>query len=303
MEKIERLISIVMILLQKNVVSTTEFSQLFNVSKRTILRDMETLSLTNIPIYAINGVYGGYGIMDEYKLDKRLLSSKDLENILTALGGLGQILFSDEVELTLKKIESMIESASWKGSIHLSFYDWEGRSEIVQILKTCQEAIVQGRLLTFDYIDQCGLKTNRMVEPYQLHFSEMSWYLKGFCLNRMGYRTFKLSRTDNLNIDNKTFVPRDFLIEHKAEQHYQPELITIKALISHSIKDHFIERYGQKRIVAYNSEFLIATIDVPQNQIGFQFLAGFGADLVIIEPKTYVEDYREFLNAMIKKYD
>ncbi|WP_136605462.1 helix-turn-helix transcriptional regulator [Paenibacillus dokdonensis] len=302
MEKIERLISIVMILLQKNVVSTTEFSQLFNVSKRTILRDMETLSLTNIPIYSINGVYGGYGIMDEYKLDKRLLSSKDIENILTALGGLGQILFSDEVELTLKKIESMIESASRKGSIHLSFYDWDGRTEIVQILKTCQEAIVQGRLLTFDYIDQSGLKTNRMVEPYQLHFSEMSWYLKGFCLNRMGYRTFKLSRTDNLNIDTKTFVPRDFLTEHKAEQHYQPKLITIKALISHSIKDHFIERYGQKRIEAYNSEFLIATIDVPQNNIGFQFLAGFGANLVIIEPKTYVEDFREFLNVMIKKY-
>ncbi|MEK5028292.1 helix-turn-helix transcriptional regulator [Paenibacillus sp. FSL M7-1046] len=302
MNKIERLISIVMILLQKNVVSATGFAQLFNVSKRTILRDMETLSLSNIPIYSINGVKGGYGIMDEYKLDKRLLSSKDLENILTALGGLGQILFSDEVELTLKKIESMIGSATWKGSIQLSFYDWDGRSEILQILKTCQEAIVQGRLLSFDYIDGSGGKTNRMIEPYQLHFSEMSWYLKGFCLNRMEYRTFKLSRTDNLNIDIKTFVPRDFLTEQKTEQHYQPELITIKVLISHSIKHHFIERYGQKRIEAYNSEFLKATIDVPQNHIGFRFLASFGSELEIIEPQTYVEDFREFLSAMIKKY-
>ncbi|GGG08998.1 transcriptional regulator [Paenibacillus albidus] len=302
MNKIERLISIVMILLQKNVVSATEFAHLFNVSKRTILRDMETLSLSNIPIYSIHGVNGGYGIMDEYKLDKRLLNSKDLENILTALGGLGQILFSDEVELTLKKIEAMIGSASWKSSIHLSFYDWEGRSEVVQILKSCQEAIAQRRLLTFDYIDQSGVKTNRKIEPYQLHFSEMSWYLKGFCLNRMEYRTFKLSRTDNLNIDIKTFVPRDFLTEQKAEQHYQPKLITIKALISPSIKDHFIERYGQKRIEAYNSKFLIATIDVPQNPIGFRFLASFGAELEIIEPKTYVEDFREFLNVMIKKY-
>lgn len=83
----------------------------------------------------------------------------------------------------------MIGSAIWKGSIHLSFYEWDGRSEILQILKTCQEAIVQGRLLTFDYIDRSGGKTNRMIEPYQLHFSEMSWYLKGFCLNRMEYRT------------------------------------------------------------------------------------------------------------------
>ncbi|GGG68137.1 helix-turn-helix transcriptional regulator [Paenibacillus radicis (ex Gao et al. 2016)] len=302
MNKIERLIAIVMILLQKNVVSATEFAQLFNVSKRTILRDMETLGLSNIPIYSINGVHGGYGIMDEYKLDKRLLSSKDLENILTALGGLGQVMFSDEVELTLKKIESMIGSATSRGSIQLSFYNWDGRSEIAQILKTCQEAIMQGRLLTFDYIDGSGVRTTRMVEPYQLHFSEMSWYLKGYCLSRMEYRTFKLSRTDHLNIDSKSFVARDFMAEQQTEQHYQPELTAIKVLISHRIKDHFIERYGQKKIEAYNSDFLIAQIDVPQNDFGFKFLVSFGTDLEILEPQAYVEDFRTFLHAMIKKY-
>lgn len=103
MDKVERLISIIMILLRKEIISTKEFSQLFNVSKRTILRDMETLSLSNIPIYSITGVKGGYGIMDEYKVDKRLLSSSDLQNILAALGGLEQILLTEEVERTIKK--------------------------------------------------------------------------------------------------------------------------------------------------------------------------------------------------------
>ncbi|WP_338130533.1 helix-turn-helix transcriptional regulator [Cohnella ginsengisoli] len=103
MDKIERLIAIVMILLQKETVSTTELSRLFNVSKRTVLRDMETLGLSNIPIYSIHGANGGYGIMDEYKIDKRLLNSGDLENILVALGGLGQIYVNREVEVTIKK--------------------------------------------------------------------------------------------------------------------------------------------------------------------------------------------------------
>lgn len=102
MNKVERLISIIMILLKKELVSTSEFTQLFNVSKRTILRDMETLSLSNIPIYSVSGVNGGYGIMKEYKVDKRLLSNSDLENILTALGGLEQILLTEEVEQTIK---------------------------------------------------------------------------------------------------------------------------------------------------------------------------------------------------------
>lgn len=301
MEKIERLIAIIMILLKKNIVSTKEFTQLFNVSKRTILRDMETLSLSNIPIYAVHGVNGGYGLMEEYKVDKRLLSSSDLENILTALGGLEQILISEEVEVTIKKIESMVSPLSLKSSIELSFYDWEGRSEILQTLRICQESILKSKLISFDYIDKSGMMSNRIVEPYQLHFSESSWYLKGFCLHRQGYRTFKLSRIDHLQVDEETFNPRDYL----SEQHtagYQPQLVAIKALISPSVKDQFIERYGRKSIEYYNSELLLATIYVPQDSAGFQFLASFGTHLEIVEPETYIEDFRKFLNQMVEKY-
>jgi predicted DNA-binding transcriptional regulator YafY len=302
MDKVERLISIIMILLKKDVVSTTEFAQLFHVSKRTILRDMETLSLSNIPIYSINGVHGGYGIMDEYKVDKRLLSSSDLENILTALGGLEQILISEEVEMTIKKIEAMVSPLSLKSSIQLSFYDWEGRSEIVQTLRTCQDSIVRRRLVSFDYIDKHGAASNRIVEPYQLHFSEASWYLKGFCLHRMSYRTFKLSRIDRLRMDEATFTPREYLLEHESEASYQPQLVAIKALISPSIKDQFIERYGRKSIENVSAERLLATIDVPQNSTGFQFLASFGTNLTIVEPQTYVEDFRNYLHKIMENY-
>ncbi|MEY9094283.1 helix-turn-helix transcriptional regulator [Paenibacillus sp. RC84] len=302
MEKVERLISIIMILLKKDVVSTNEFAQLFNVSKRTILRDMETLSLSNIPIYSIHGVHGGYGIMDEYKVDKRLLSSSDLENILTALGGLEQILISEEVEITIKKIEAMVSPLAPKSSIQLSFYDWEGRSEIIQTLRTCQESILKRRLVSFDYIDKNGTATNRIVEPYQLHFSETSWYLKGFCLHRMSNRTFKLSRIDHLNMDEQTFSPRDDLLEQEREASYQPELVAVKALISPGIKDQFIERYGRKSIENYSSECLLATFYVPQNSNGFQFLASFGTNLKIVEPKTYVENFRNYLNKMMDTY-
>lgn len=302
MGKVERLISIIMILLKKDVVSTREFVELFNVSKRTILRDMETLSLSNIPIYSVTGVHGGYGIMDEYKVDKRLLSSSDLDNILTALGGLEQILISEEVEITIKKIEAMVSPLAPKGSIQLSFYDWEGRSEIRQTLKTCQEAILKRRVVSFDYIDKNGTATKRTVEPYQLHFSETSWYLKGFCLHRMRYRTFKLSRIDHLDINEQTFSPRDDLFEQGQEASYQPELVAVKALISPGIKDQFIERYGRKNIENYSPEYLLATIYVPQNSTGFEFLASFGTNLTIVEPKTYVESFRNYLKKMMDNY-
>ncbi len=303
MEKVERLISIIMILLKKDIVTTKEFAQLFNVSKRTILRDMETLSLSNIPIYSIHGIHGGYGIMDEYKVDKRLLSNSDLENILTALGGLGQILISKEVEVTIKKIEAMVSPLSPKGSIQLSFYDWEGRSEILQTLKICQESISKRKLVSFDYIDKNGTATNRIVEPYQLHFSEMSWYLKGFCLHRQGYRTFKLSRIDHLLMEEITFNPRVDSLGQEHEASYQSESVSIKALISPSIKDQFIERYGRKSIENYSPDYLLATIRVPQNTNGFQFLASLGTNLEVVEPKAYVEEFRNYLNKMVAIYN
>jgi len=302
MDKVERLISIIMILLKKEVVPATEFAQLFHVSKRTILRDMETLSLANIPIYSINGVHGGYGILEEYKVDKRLLSSSDLENILTALSGFEKILISEEVETTIKKIEAMVSPLSLKNSIQLSFYDWEGRSEILQTLKICQQSILSRRLVSFDYIDKTGATTKRTIEPYQLHFSETSWYLKGFCLQRMRYRTFKLSRIDRLNRDETTFKPREYLLEQELDTAYQPQLVAIKALISPDVKDQFMERYGRKSIENYNSEYLLATIDIPHNSTGFQFLASFGTNLEVVEPKSYVDDFRNYLNKMIEKY-
>lgn len=302
MDKIERLISIVMILLQKNIVSTTEFAKLFQVSKRTILRDMETLGLANIPLYSIQGVNGGYGIMEEYKLDKRLLSSKDLENILTALSGLEQILLHKDIELTIRKMESMVGSLSQKGFTQVSFYEWDGRTEFLQILNTCQTAIMQNRLVSFKYMDRNGTETNRMVEPYQLHYSERSWYLKGFCLDRMGNRTFKLSRTDDFKLEMKTFVPREYEVNQRREKSDQTQLVAIKALIPPRIKDHFIERYGRKSIEPYNAELLLVTMHVPQNDNGYQFVAGFGADLKIIEPQSYVDEFRGFLNKMMEAY-
>ena len=302
MGKVDRLISIVMILLQKDVVSATQLSQILNVSKRTILRDMEALSLSKVPIYSINGVNGGYGIMDEYKVDKHLLTNSDIDNILIALNGLEQILFSKEVEATIYKIQAMVNTSSLKNTIHISFYDWCGRPEILNICRICQEAILQNRLVSFDYTDRNGIMTNRIVEPYQLHFSEMSWYLKAFCLKRDEYRTFKLSRTENLSINKGSYVPRDYLLYQKSEDTYNTQLIQVKALISPSIKDHFIERYGKMSIEPYNSDFLLATIYLPQDSIGYQFLASFGSKLVIIKPKSYVENYCKFLFELVEKH-
>src|SRR5690606_6470927 len=103
----------------------------------------------------------------------------------------------------------------------------------------------------------------------------MSWYLKGFCLQRQSYRTFKLSRIEHLTMNEETYHARDYALEQERGTGYQPELVAIKAIISPSIKDQFIERFGRNSVEVYHSNSYLANIDVPQNSIGFQFLASF----------------------------
>ncbi|PWA06010.1 transcriptional regulator [Pueribacillus theae] len=302
MKKIERLISIVMILLQKEVVSASEFSRLFNVTRRTIQRDMETLSYANIPIYAKYGAEGGYALMEEYKFDKRLLNNKDIENILVALGGFEQLITNQEIQTTIQKIKGMT-NAVISPTLDLTFYDWPGRSQIKEDILFIKQAIENNWLLKFEYVDQKGNKTYRVVEPYKLHVSEMHWYLFGYSLEREDYRTFKLTRILNIQKDG-FFVPRpDKEFKEEKQHNEQQNLVSLQLLIDVAVRDQFIERYGKNVVTKVTARNYLATIELPETQFAFQFLAGFGNKIKIIKPKGFIAKYVNFLKEAVELYN
>lgn len=301
MKKIERLISIVMILLQKEVVSASEFSRLFHVTKRTIQRDMEALSYANIPIYAKYGAEGGYALMEEYKFDKRLLNHKDIENILIALGGFEQLITNQEIQTTILKIKGMT-SAGISPKLELTFYDWAGRSQIEEAILFIKQAIEKNWLLKFEYVDQKGNITSRIVEPYKMHLREMHWYLFGYSLEREDYRTFKLTRITNIQKDG-FFVPRsDKVLEQEKQHNEQQNLVRVELLIDVAVRDQFIERYGNNAVTKVTSRSYLATIELPMNQFAYQFLAGFGNKVKMIKPKAFIAKYLNFLEDTVKLY-
>lgn len=301
MKKIERLISIVMILLQKKVVSASEFSQIFNVTKRTIQRDIESLGYANIPIYAIHGADGGYGLIEEYKFDKRLLNHRDIENIFIALGGFEQLITNQEIQETIQKIKGMT-SIDISPKLHLTFYDWTGRSQINEEITLINQAIENKWLLKFDYIDQTGNKTNRIVEPYKMHLSEMHWYLFGYCLERKDYRTFKLTRILNIQKDGYFISRSDNKWQEEKRYIKQQSLFSVQLLIDVSVRDQFVERFGKSAIKRVTQNNYLATVELPENQFGFQFLAGFGNKIKIESPETFITNYLTFLDDTVKLY-
>lgn len=302
MKKIERLISIVMILLQKEIVSATELSRLFNVSKRTIQRDMETLGYANIPVYAEYGSEGGYGLMNEYKFDKRLLNSQDLENILVSLGGYDQLITNPEIQMTIQKIKSMT-SSNLSANLDMTFYHWLGRNEIKEDLAFIKQAIEKNWLIKFEYIDQIGKRSYRVVEPYKLHLTEMHWYLFGYSLERKDYRTFKLTRIIGIQKEG-SFIPRP-ATELPKEKKYseQPQQIPIQLLIDVVVRDQFIERYGKSSVTEVTQDSYLAKIELPATRFAYQFLAGFGNKVKILQPPSFIADYINFLEETMGMYE
>lgn len=301
MKKVERLISIVMILLQKEIVSATEFAHLFNVSKRTIQRDMEALGYANIPIYAEHGADGGYALMNEYKLDKRLINSQDVENILISLGGYNQLITNPDIQMTIQKIKSMT-SLNMPTKLNLTFYDWSGRSEIKEDIALIDQAIEKNWLITFEYIDQLGKKTKRVVEPYKLHLIEMHWYLFGYSLERKDYRTFKLMRIIGIQKEG-SFIPRSDNDFERQDQHSeQSKLVLVQLLVNIAVRDQFIERYGRSAITKVTAESSLIKIELPDNRFAYQFVAGFGNKVKILEPRSFIENYLTFLEETIQLY-
>lgn len=300
MQKIERLISIVMLLLQRERVSATELSRLFGVTKRTIQRDMDTLTYANIPVYAMHGREGGYGLMGEYKFDKRLLTHRDIEHIVVALDGFGQLSSNEGVQQTIGKIRGM-SHIDLTPTLFMTFSDRVGQSGLTDELSILMDAIKNHWLIEFDYVDQKGAISRRTVEPYHLKLHEMKWYVAGYSVEREDHRTFKVTRMTDLKIKG-SFTPRPQPSEGNGME--QPPLTSmmVKAEIDISVRDQFIERFGKQSVVHARGRTYEVTMELPENHFAYQFLAGFGNKVRIVEPQRYVEQFKEFLEEALRMY-
>lgn len=200
---IGRQLGIVYLLLSKQNITAAELAERFEVSVRTIYRDVEALSMAGIPVYARKGKNGGISLTDSFVLNKMMLSKEEQETILAALDGMLQTGAVGEEE-TLKKLGSFfqIERESW---VSIDFSDWSGRRE--ELFEQIKRAILQQKLLRFDYYGQSNVMKSRTVEPVQLVFKEFTWYLRAFCRERNAMRMFKVMRMKRVECLEEGFVP------------------------------------------------------------------------------------------------
>ena len=204
--KVDRLVSIIMILLDKERIGAQELADMFEVSSRTIYRDIDAISMAGIPVRGAPGVGGGFEIMQKYKIDRNVFSTADLSALLMGLSSLSDIVRGDEVVHALAKVKSFIPSDKAKdielkaNQICIDLSPWMGNRNLQPYLEIIKIAFRESKLLAFEYIAHHGTKTARTIEPYQLVLKSSQWYVQGYCKKRKDYRLFRLSRISNLEM-------------------------------------------------------------------------------------------------------
>lgn len=289
--KVDRLVSIIMILLDKKRIGAKELADMFEVSPRTIYRDIDAINMAGIPVRSTSGVGGGFEIMQEYKIDKKVFSADDLSALLMGLSSLSGMVRGDELVHALAKVKSFIPADRAKeielkvNQICIDLSQWIGNSNIQPYLELIKTALQESKLLTFEYIAHHGNKTVRIVEPYQLILKSSHWYLQGYCHKRNDFRLFRLSRMSNLQMQEEIFTPRDY---QKPQLDFDDIWATIqtkiKIRIHKSIIDRVLDYCTYEDFSSDRDEYYIVDFPFVENDYHYDILLSFGDKCECLEP-------------------
>lgn len=210
--KLERLISIIYKLLNHEVLSASMLAEEFQVSQRTIYRDIDVICAAGFPVVSYQGIKGGYGMMDGYKMDKSLLGSYDVNSLITVLSSLSTVFKDERAQGTIERLQTIVPEHQTPS---LSV-DFETRRTEPDALRHLRTGITERKIVRFDYINANNERTTRDMEPMWLHFKYRNWYVYGFCRTRRDYREFRLSRMMNLFLTQEDFQPHHVLPKEAA---------------------------------------------------------------------------------------
>ncbi len=296
--KIDRLIGIITILLQKDKVTAPELAKRFEVSRRTINRDIEDISKAGIPIVTIQGSGGGISILDSYKMDKALLNDDELQAIFSGLKGIDSISKTSYLARMIEKLSVKDNHIQVDDSIivDLSSHYQKPLTQKIDVLKN---AIHTRRCVSFRYYYEKG-ESVRCIEPYHLIFKWSSWYVFGYCLDRKAYRLFKLNRLWNISVLDKEFVPREIPEnELQFDDYFSSNTIHLKALFSKSEKYRLIEEYGVNCYSVTDSGKLLLERDFASYDNMRSWIFSFGDKVTILEPQQLCEDRKKQATAIL----
>jgi predicted DNA-binding transcriptional regulator YafY len=303
--KIDRLLGILTVLLQNDesrqgFVTAPALAAKFEVSRRTISRDIDALCMAGIPIVTQQGVGGGIYIAEGYKLDKGVLTTDELSYITAALKGIGSVTKSAKIERALDKLNlsnNAVVSLREPIIIDLASYYKGQLTEKIEIIK---RAILESRLIEFYYYYEKG-ESHRVIEPYFVIFQWTAWYVFGFCRERQDFRMFKLLRLWNVEVKEETYTVREIPPEKRDFSVPFPDDKDLIAIFAPSEKYRLIETYGLDCYTETDAG-LCLEIKYANHNFMLEWLLSFGDKVKVIAPKGIADDIKNIAEKIHKQY-
>lgn len=300
---INRLLGIIYILMNRQNITAAELAERFEVSVRTIYRDIDTLSMAGIPVYARKGKNGGISLTEQFVLNKMLLTEEEQQQILSALVSMEETGAGKEQE-TLRKLGEFFQTTppDW---LAIDFSDWSGTRG--QLYEEIKEAILSHKVMSFDYYGQYHAMSRRTIEPVQLLFKEYTWYLRGFCRQRQAMRTFKVFRMKRVVIENETFVPKAEYYEtaedgQKQEASPPGGMTEITVQIDGKEAYRVYDRFEESELEELeNGDFLVHMKCYPDDWV-YGLILSFGPSAQVLSPEKVRLEMEQRVKKMWEVY-
>lgn len=309
--KIDRLLSIVILLINRKMVQAKELADMFEVSVRTIYRDIEAINQAGIPVVTFQGANGGIGLAEGYRLDRNLLTNDELAALVTALQSISSSYRSQENDMLLEKISSIIPPADSEQfniktkQFMVDFSPWGNHSRTEEKLVKLKQAIEQQQPVTFTYCSADGKVTARCVEPYTLVLKRQRWYLYGYCTLREQFRFFKLFRIKDMVTEARQFERQDIPINQlpwERDWNAPHQTVRIVLRFEPNVKHLAEEWFGIEELQEDEEGKFVVSVPFPEDNWLYGFILSFGEGVEVIEPEHIRSKIRSIASRIAAKY-
>lgn len=275
-----RLFKILYYLLDKGHATGSELARRFEVSVRTIYRDIDALSGAGIPVYSETGRNGGIYLMNNFVLDKAVFSENEKQEILTALQSLNATQNINN-SATLGKLSALfkVNSEDW---LEVDFSRWGNPNNDNQKFEVLKSAVINRKCVKITYAGTSEIISERIIQPLKLMYKSMSWYLKAFCTKRQEYRLFKLNRILDFAVLDESFAPRTFPKPKDAPLQTQNEIVTLR--FPKEMTYRVYDEFDRGEIERQENGDLIVSADMPQDAWLVGYIFSFGTQVEIVKP-------------------
>jgi predicted DNA-binding transcriptional regulator YafY len=300
--KMGRLFEITTILINKGNVTAKELADRFDVSTRTIYRDIDLLSSAGVPVYMNKGHGGGIYLLEDYTLSKALISDRESENLLLAIKTL-QATQYPELDTVLEKMGALFRKIPNHDWMEVDFSPWGSSPNERNKFNDIKRAMLERNVIRFDYVNGEGLKSNRLAEPEKLIFKNNAWYLMAFCRQRQEHRTFRVSRLKNLEVVAETFERKALPGPNNEAKDFAQPLVQLKLRFKPKALNRLYDYFDDSYIIPNDDGDFTLKVGLPDGEWIYGYILSFGSLVEVLEPEQVRKFIAERMRQALEIYE